>query len=153
MITLKQILEQSDTAWNNSLGAIDGELENVSPTQPAAAPAPTEFKKDKKLTVEEKRNLLELVGKFKEFRSPLKLANDFRTVAENIVYISEMTEKYGLTETSEWFEGVSLSRDMKELKRNANEIQKIANDIYPKIKLAESLYEDVGLKLQRYFDI
>jgi hypothetical protein len=57
----------------------------------------------------------------------MKMADELKQVAENIVYIAEMTEKYGLNETSEWFEGVTLERDMKEIKKHAMDLQKAAN--------------------------
>jgi hypothetical protein len=110
-------------------------------------------KKDNKLSAEEKKKLLELVGKFSEYRRALKVADEFKSVAENIEYIAELTEKYGINETSDWFDGVGLDRDIKEIKRSAQELMKIAGKIHPQVKLAESIYEEIGLKLSKYYDI
>jgi hypothetical protein len=64
-----------------------------------------------------------------------------------------MTEKYGLNETSEWFEGVTLERDMKEIKKYAMDLHKIANKVHPQVQQAEAIYEEIGLKLERYFNL
>jgi hypothetical protein len=107
----------------------------------------------RKLTKEEKVKLLEMVGQFNGYRKAMKMADELKNVAESIVYIAEMTEKYGLNETSDWFEGVSLERDMKELKKTAGELHKIANKVHPQIKQAEALYEEIGLRLERYYNL
>ena len=83
----------------------------------------------------------------------MKMADELQQVAENIVYIAELTEKYGLNETSEWFEGVTLERDMKDIKKNAQDLHKFANKIHPLVKQAEAIYEEIGLKLERYFEL
>jgi hypothetical protein len=165
MIQLKNLIESSVFETPESENPEMMEHENVplepvdSPTGPQSLPSqPTaqpsfEPHTQKKLTSEEKKKLLGLVSKFNEYRNAMKMADEFKQVAENIVYIAEATEKYGLNEASEWFEGVSLERDMKELKKNAADLQKISNKIHPQIKLAESLYESVGFALSRYFEL
>ena len=121
---------------------------------PMNAPVRTnESLPSKKLTAEEKRKLLGRIGKFNEYRNAMKMAEELKQVAENIVYIAEMTEKYGLNETSEWFEGVTLERDMKEIKKYAMELHKIANKVHPQVQQAEAIYEEIGLKLERYFNL
>jgi hypothetical protein len=107
----------------------------------------------KKLSIEEKKKLLGLVNEFGQFRDALNVAENMKTVAEKIVYIAEMTEKYGLNETDDWFDGVSLDRDMKEITKLAHDINKLSTTVYPKVREMEALYEDIGLKLQRYYDI
>jgi hypothetical protein len=108
---------------------------------------------EKKLSAQEKRQLLELVKEFNHYRNAFKSADELKTVAEKISYIAELTEKYGLNETSEWFEGVTLQRDMKELKKLSTEISKILDKCYKPIKEAEALYEEAGIKLERYFNM
>lgn len=162
MITLKKIIEgveqESLDSVNESTGMM-GRSPTTSDTPKAFAPANASVHTNedalpsKKLTVEEKRKLLGMVGKFNEYRRAMKMADDLKQVADNIVYIAEMTERYGLNETSEWFEGVALERDMKEIKKYANELHKIANKVHPLVKEAEGCYENIGLKLERYFNL
>ncbi len=105
----------------------------------------------KGLTKEEKKSLLDLVSEFNKYRAALSVAEQMKTVSEKIVYISELTEKYGVNEAGEWFEGVSLDRDMKEIRKYASELQKVSNKCYPEIQKMEDLYERVGLCLEKYF--
>lgn len=165
MITLKNIIEgvteapQQAPEATSELNGVMGSGATTSATPKGFSPigTPMHANEDKlpskKLSAEEKRNLLQMVGKFNEYRRVMKMADELKNVAENIVYISEMTEKYGLNETSEWFEGVTLERDMKDIKRYANELHKIANKVHPEVQKAEALYEEIGLKLERYFNL
>lgn len=164
MITLKNIIEgvteapqqapEATSELTGMMGQAPTTWDTPKAFAPAGAPVHTnESIPSKKLSAEEKRNLLQMVGKFNEYRRVMKMADELKNVAENIVYISEMTEKYGLNETSEWFEGVTLERDMKDIKRYANELHKIANKVHPEVQKAEALYEEIGLKLERYFNL
>lgn len=161
MITLKKIIEgvaQESSVDTNELSGMMGQSPTTWDTPKAYAPAgapvrTNEALPSKKLTAEEKRKLLGMVGQFNEYRRAMKMADELKQVAENIVYIAEMTEKYGLNETSEWFEGVTLERDMKEIKRYASELHKIANKVHPQVQEAEAIYEEIGLKLERYFNL
>lgn len=162
MITLKKIIEgveQEPPVSTNELTGMMGQSPTTWDTPKAYAPAGAPVRTNenelpsKKLTTEEKRKLLGMVGKFNEYRRAMKMADELKQVAENIVYIAEMTEKYGLNETSEWFEGVTLERDMKEIKRYASELHKIANKVHPQVQQAEAIYEEIGLKLERYFNL
>ena len=166
MIKLKQIIEGTEESLS-STNELSGLMSNGATTwdtpkasAPAGSPVRTteETTMDatvptKKLTTEEKQKLLQLVGKFNEYRNAMKMADELQQVAENIVYIAELTEKYGLNETSEWFEGVTLERDMKDIKKNAQDLHKFANKIHPLVKQAEAIYEEIGLKLERYFEL
>lgn len=159
MITLKNILEGIETEENSELNPMGTGPSTAAFTSKAPAPIGTPVHASegeipvKKLTTEEKRQLLNLVSKFNEYRKAMKMADELKSVAENIVYISELTEKYGLHETSEWFEGVTLENDMKEIKKYANELHKIANKVHPQVRQAEAIYEEIGLKLERYFNL
>lgn len=106
-----------------------------------------------KLSVEDKKQLLLSVSKFNEYKNALSMADEMKQVAERIVYIAEMTEKYSMNENNDWFNDATLTRDMKELKKNASELHKVSNKMYPQMKLAKHLYEEIGLKLQKYYDI
>jgi len=161
MITLKKIIEGVDQETSDSTNELSGMMGHPPVTwdtpkayAPAGAPVRTnEALPSKKLTVEEKRKLLGMIGKFNEYRNAMRMADELKQVAENIVYIAEMTEKYGLNETSEWFEGVTLERDMKEIKKYAMDLHKIANKVHPQVQQAEAIYEEIGLKLERYFNL
>lgn len=134
----------------------NGATTTDTPPAPSAPGVPVKTNENlgnKKLTREEKQQLLKLVSEFNQYRSALKMADELKRVAENIAYIAEATEKYGLNETEDWFEGVSLERDMKEIKKLAENLRKISNKVYPQVQLAESLYEEIGLKLERYFNL
>jgi hypothetical protein len=166
MITLKNILEgvteapQKTPEVTSELSGMMGSSPTTWDTPKAFAPAgaPVHTNEEaalerKKLSLDEKKKLLNMVGKFNEYRRAMKMADELKQVAENILYISELTEKYGMNETSEWFEGVTLERDMKDIRRYASELHKIANKVHPEVQKAEALYEEIGLKLERYFNL
>jgi hypothetical protein len=156
MITLKNIME-------GNIPSEEVDMMGSGPTTqatqkgygPVGAPIRTTESQlqQKKLSLDEKKKLIELVSQFNEYRKAFKAAEELKQVAEKIAYIAELTEKYGLNETSEWFEGVALERDMKDLKKIAENINKAINKCYQPIKEAESYYEEAGLKLERYFNL
>jgi DNA repair ATPase RecN len=153
MITLKNLIENS---ISEETGITMGSGATTQMTQKGYGPVGTPIRTteaQKKLSVDEKKKLMELVSQFNEYRKAFKAADDLKQVAEKIAYISELTEKYGMNETSEWFEGVTLERDMKDLKKLAESIHKSLNKCYQPIKEAEALYEEAGLKLERYFHL
>ena len=161
MITLKKLIEnfEEESVETNEFSGAMGTSPTTWDTPKGFSPIGSPVRTNevdvpaKKLSKEEKEKLLRLVGNFNEYRKSMKMADELKNVAENIVYIAELTEKYGLNETSEWFEGVALEKDLSEIKKNAANLQKIANKIHPQIKMAESIYEEIGLRLEKFFEL
>jgi hypothetical protein len=107
-----------------------------------------------KMTPEQKRNLLELVGKYNECGKTLYGYEDVRQIAESILKVTELAEKYALDECDEdWMGAGIVSKDMKEIRKEASEMHKIAKEAWTANERLKACYENIGNKLSRYYEI
>ena len=74
-------------------------------------------------------------------------------VAKQLSEVAEAAHHHILGEESDWFDKVSVSRNMKSLKGGVMEFQKTAKEAHALNQRLTSLYEDIGHVLNRYYDI
>ena len=74
-------------------------------------------------------------------------------LAKNLSEIATFTERYTLENSNDWFDGVTIQRNMKELKTFSGEFSKVAEAVQQHQDRMSSLYEDMGHILNRYFEI
>jgi predicted RNase H-like nuclease (RuvC/YqgF family) len=106
----------------------------------------------KPLAQEEKVKLRETVKAYNEYRNALKAEAIYATAAK-ISEAINLAERYALRECGEWMEAKMVERDMKEVKKLSNKLVEEANKIKEVEHQLEMLYEEIGLKLERYFEI
>ena len=104
------------------------------------------------LTVYEKKNMVETIKSYNQYRKGLKADNVY-TTAPKIMEAVNLAERYALKESTEWMEAKMIERDMKEIKRDAAKMYEEALKIKAIEKQVEMLYEEVGRRLERYFEI
>ena len=74
-------------------------------------------------------------------------------VAKQLAQVAESAHHHILGEGDDWFDKVSVSRNMKTLKGGVMEFQKTAKEAHMLNQRLTSLYEDIGNVLNRYYDI
>lgn len=104
------------------------------------------------LTKEEKVQLRETIKAYNEYRKSLKAECVYET-AHKIMEAVNLAERYAIKECGEWMEAKMVERDMKEVKKMAHKLCEEAEKIKAIEKQLEMLYEEVGVKLERYFEI
>ena len=104
------------------------------------------------LTVYEKKNMVESIKSYNEYRKGLKADSVYET-AQKIMEAVNLAERYALKECNEWMEAKMVERDMKEIKRDAAKMYEEAQKMKAIEKQLEMLYEEVGRRLERYFEI
>ena len=104
------------------------------------------------LTVYEKKNMVETIISYNEYRKGLKADNVYET-AHKIMEAVNLAERYAIKECNEWMEAKMVERDMKEIKRDAAKMYEEAQKMKAIEKQLEMLYEEVGRRLERYFEI
>jgi len=67
--------------------------------------------------------------------------------------MAESAQNHILSETDDWFDGVSVKRNMKELKGLTGQFKKTAVEAHNTNQRLSALYEDMGNILNRYYDI
>ena len=76
-----------------------------------------------------------------------------KETAKSLSQIAEMAASHTLQETEDWFDKVTVSRNMKELTNHSKSFAKIAEEASSVQQRLAGLYEDMGNILNRYYDI
>jgi len=105
------------------------------------------------LTREQKREIMDGVSKFNEFGSRLYKTNEISEMVEAIRNMTEGASQLALQETDGWFDGVTVKRDMKEVKNSTRLFEKAAKELSTLQQRLESVFEDLGNKLGKYYNI
>jgi hypothetical protein len=79
--------------------------------------------------------------------------SDIRQVAETLGAIADAASEYTLREGGDWFDRVTIKRNMKELSNLQKAFEKEAVEAKSQEQRLEALYEDMGHVLGRYFEI
>ena len=76
-----------------------------------------------------------------------------KNIAERLSTIANNAKSYTLSETDDWFDKVTVNRNMKELTNLSKSFGKIAQESHGLQQRMSGLYEDMGHVLGRYFEI
>tara|TARA_Y100001933_G_scaffold45240_1_gene43058 strand:- start:1260 stop:1721 length:462 start_codon:yes stop_codon:yes gene_type:complete len=108
---------------------------------------------DEGMSSHQKKIASEKISKFGKYQRFIALEAKDMDVAEDICNIVENASKYILNETDDWFDAMSVKRNLKEIKTLAKEFYKTASERQVYTQRMQSLYEDMGNILNRYFEI
>jgi len=108
---------------------------------------------DPKVSLEEKKSFLQEVERFNEYGSVIYREADLRKVAETINSLCEKAEKITLEEAQDWFDEVTIKRNLKELSHKRVKFVETVHEMSKMQQRLESLYEEIGGTLSRYFEI
>ena len=105
------------------------------------------------LTKEAKQDILKSVSAFNEFGSNIYRTQEIKEMVEAIVKMSEGATQLALQETDDWFDSVTVKRDMNEVASSVKLFEKTATELSALQQRLESVYEDMGHKLGKYYEI
>ena len=108
---------------------------------------------ESKLTPEQKQAFVEAVSRFNEYGKSIYRENNLKDIVEAINRLSAGAGNYIMAETEDWFDGVTVKRDVKEINKSSTLFEKTALEMERLQQRLESLYEDLGGKLGRYYDL
>ena len=74
-------------------------------------------------------------------------------IAEKLSWIAGQAKSHTLSETEDWFDRITVNRNMKELTGLSGQFGKIANEAKSLQERMGALYEDMGNILGRYYEI
>ena len=107
----------------------------------------------KKLHLNEKAQVLEEIKSYQALGEVIYRSEGLKEAATKISKIVEKAEGLVLQETEEWFDEVTIKRNMKELNNKNQEFVKTVNEMAKLQQRLESLYEEMGNGLSRYYEI
>jgi len=74
-------------------------------------------------------------------------------IAKQLSHIAEQAHTHIIGETDDWFDKVSVNKNMQSLKRSVAEFKKAATESHQLNQRLTGLYEDIGHVLNRYYEI
>lgn len=106
-----------------------------------------------KMNLSEKTQVLEQIKGYQSLGEVIYRSEGLKEAAQKLSELIENAERVALQETEEWFDEVTVKRNMKELVNNNKEFGKTVQEITKLQQRVESLYEEIGNNLSRYYEI
>ena len=107
-------------------------------------------------TTEEKidvEGLTTEISKYNSLGETIFGKSNITQIAEKLSWIAKQTQSHTLRETEDWFDKITVNRNMKELTGLSNNFSKIASEAQSLQERMSALYEDMGNILGRYYEI
>jgi len=99
------------------------------------------------------KQVSEALKNYNKLGETLYQQQTLKETAKSLSKIAEMAASHTLQETEDWFDKVTVSRNMKELTNHSKSFAKIAEEASSVQQRLAGLYEDMGMILNRYYDI
>ena len=93
------------------------------------------------------------VANYNQFGKSIYRNDSIYEVAKKLSEIARQANIHTVRETEDSFDKITVSRNMKELKSYSDQFHKVAKEAHGLQQRMESLYEDMGRVLNRYYDI
>jgi len=93
------------------------------------------------------------VGNFNSFGNEIYREGNLRQLAEKLSRLAETAKQHTLQETEDWFDKITVNRNMKELTGLSGQFKKVATEAQALQERMSGLYEDMGHILGRYYEI
>ena len=104
----------------------------------------------------QKVNVKEFMGEvsnFNRFGGEIYREGNLRELAERLSKLAMTAKQHTLQETEDWFDKITVNRNMKELTSLSNQFKKVATEAQGLQERMGGLYEDMGHILGRYYEI
>lgn len=111
------------------------------------------FDQKPKLTREQRKEFLENISNFSDFGKNIYRETSIKETVTSILELCETAGNVALQEGDDWFDNVSVKRDMNEVARATKLFEKTAKEMTVLQQRTESLYEEIGTRLSKYFDM
>ena len=95
----------------------------------------------------------EALQNYNKLGEALYQQQSLKETAKSLSEIAEMAATHTVQETEDWFDKVTVSRNMKELTNHSKSFSKIAEEASSVQQRLAGLYEDMGNVLGRYYDL
>ena len=105
------------------------------------------------ITSEQKKSFTEAVGNYHSMGESIYRNASLREITEQLGQIVKVAESLTLQESEHWFDNVTTSRHMKQLKESYKVFEKTAGEVHTLQQRLESAYEDMGGTLNKYYKI
>lgn len=102
---------------------------------------------------DDKRRFLEIISTYNKYQDQMKRQSDMSEIADTLGAIVDAAKELTTSSAGDWFDAVTIKRNMGELDKLDTQFQKFAADAKLMDERLHALYEDMGHILNRYYDI
>ena len=97
--------------------------------------------------------ILSKIQEFGNLGDTIYQSGDLKETAKTLSDIANAAKVHTLRETENWFDKVTVNRNMKELTNLSKHFGKLSEEASSVQQRLEALYEDMGIVLSRYYDL
>ena len=97
--------------------------------------------------------ILSKIQEFGQLGKSIYKTGDLKETAKTLSDIANAAKVHTLRETEDWFDKVTVNRNMKELTNLSKNFNKLSEEASSVQQRLEALYEDMGIVLSRYYDL
>ena len=97
--------------------------------------------------------ILEAIKTFNSIGKHLTSEANLKSIAKSLSEIANKAKTHTVQETEDWFDKVTVSRNMKDLTGLSKSFNKIAGEAHTLQERMGALYEDMGYILNRYYEM
>lgn len=105
------------------------------------------------LTIEDKKQMLRSISGYNKYKKALRSEHNFVEVAKDLSEIADFVRTITLAEADDEFDKITIERNMKDLENMSKSFNKYATEAQSLRQRLEALYEDMGMIINRYYDI
>lgn len=105
------------------------------------------------ISPEIKERALSAIKEYNKFGKMIYREGNLVDIAKTMVEIAKFAERFTTESAGDWFDKVTIQRNMKELAKHSSDFAKIASEVQSYQDRMTTLYEDMGVILNRYFEI
>jgi len=99
------------------------------------------------------KEIKEAMNNFSQMGKLLQREENLKEIAHSLSEIATKAKSYTLSETDDWFDKVTVNRNMKELTNLSKQFGKLSEEANSVQQRLSALYEDMGNVLGRYYDL
>ena len=153
-IKMKDLIKEN---FSTTTFSTVGGLVTLKPSNTVSVPGMSELVEGEWFGEDKKRvdtgRFVEEVKNFSRMGEMIYREGSLRDVAKGLSELAEKARIATLQETDDWFDKVTINKNMKSLGNTSGEFTKIAKEANALQQRMESLYEDMGHILGRYYDL
>ena len=99
------------------------------------------------------KEFMKEVSGFNLFGKQIYREGNLKDLAERLSRLAMTAKQHTIQETEDWFDKITVNRNMKELTSLSNQFRKVATESQGLQERMSGLYEDMGHILGRYYEI
>ena len=134
-----------------------GGIATIKPVNTISSTSLSGLVEDKWFGEDEKKvdtgEFMQEVKNFSRLGEMIYREGSLRDVAKGLAELADKARVATLQETDDWFDKVTINKNMKQLGAASSDFTKIAKEANALQQRMESLYEDMGHILGRYYDL